>query len=168
MTSNNEYNFDYTNIFDLLLHKNIYEILLHNNKINKLLNNEKVIPDLNLISTTFDDYVKFIDAHLPEPNSWATNFQSHLLLTSIVNNLHIDISTDFYYNIKEAIGINPTFLQLIFLNNIPRYEVKIYFDGLQAEKDLYKMLFKTYKCYFSLTSEKNKQNINFKKVFKNF
>lgn len=165
MTSNNEYNFDYTNIFDLLLHKNIYEILSHNNKINKLLTNEKVIPDLNLISTTFDDYVKFIDAHLPETNSWATNFQSHLLLIAITNNLHIDISTDFYYNIKEAIGINPTFLQLIFLNNIPRYEVKIYFDGIQAEKDLYNLLFKTYKCYFSLTSEKNKQNICFKEIF---
>lgn len=150
MDYNNAYNFDFLDITELILHKNIYEIVSHHNKINKLLTNEKVIPDLKLISTTTDDYTKFINKYISDTNCWLSNLQSHLLLKVITNNLHINISTDLYYKIKEALGPNPTFYQLIFLNNIPRYEIKIYFNEIQAEKDLHNLLFNRYKYYFGV------------------
>lgn len=156
MAYNNEYNFDFLDITELILRKNIYEIISHHKKINKLLTNEKVIPDFNLISTTTDDYEKFINTYIPDTNLWLSNLQSHLLLKVITDNLHINISTDLYYKIKDALSPNPTFYQLIFLNNIPRYEIKIYFNEKRAEKDLHNLLFNTYTYYFGIKPKNNK------------
>lgn len=154
MSYHTNYNFDSLNITDLLLHKNLYEILFYNKEINKLLTNEQVKPELNLTSTTIDDYIKFINAHLPDTPHLFSNLKSHILLEAITQNLHINISKELYSKIKEALP-NPTFLELIFINNIPKYEVKIYFDGIQAEKDFQNLSHKTYKYYFGPISKKN-------------
>lgn len=140
----NKYNFDLTNLYDLLNTRNIWDLIHHNNKLNEILSEERIKPDITLTPSTFDNYAKFIDGHIHDKVSdvLVNYWYSHVLKENIIDNLYINFSTDLYNRIKEAVGSNPSFMDEILLNNMPKYEVKIFFNAIKAERDLYNVLYK--------------------------
>lgn len=139
-----KYNFDFTNLYELLNKRNIWNIIYHHKRLNEILSEEKIKPYITLTPSTFDNYVKFIDGHIQNKtrNVFVDYCYNHIMLEVILNNLYINCSTEFYYRIKESIGLNPSFMYEIFLNNIPKYEIKVFFNAIRAERDLYDILYK--------------------------
>ena len=139
-----KYDFDFMNLYELLNKRNIWDIIYHHKRLNDILSEQKIKPDIILTPSTFDNYVKFVNGHIQKKtgNVFVNYWYVHIMMEVIVNNLYINCSTEFYYKIKESIGLNPSFMDEIFLNNIPKYEIKVFFNGIRAERDLYDILYK--------------------------
>lgn len=138
------YDFGYTSLYELLENRNIWDIINHHKILNELLSKEKIKPDIILTPSTFDNYVKFINGHIQNKtkNVFINYWYIHIMMEVIINNLYINFSTDLYTKIKESIGLNPSFMDQIFLNHIPKYEIKVFFNAIRAKRDLYDILYK--------------------------
>lgn len=145
-----DYDFkDTQTMYDILYTKNIYTLIYRNKLLQKIMNTEKIIPDIIMMPSTPSDYDKFIEGHifnfytsLYHINGMYNNLYIHNITKIILDNLYINFSTDLHDKIEQALGTNPSFINVILLNHIPKYEIKIFFNGIKAERDLYDVLYK--------------------------
>lgn len=152
----NDYDFkDTQTMYDVLFTKDIYTLIYRNKKLQKTLNEEKITPDITVMPSTPSDYEKFIIGHvdniyspLCHINGMCGNIYIYFITQVIIDNLYINFSTDLHDRIKQALGTNSSFVDEILLNHIPKYEIKIFFNGIKAERDLYNILYK--KAYLEM------------------
>lgn len=138
---------DTQEMYDVLYTKNIYTLIYRNKRFQEVMN-VKVIPDIIMMPSTPSDYDKFITGHILDfytslyhINGMYNNLYIHNITKIILDNLYINFSTDLHDKIEQALGPNPSFYNMILLNNIPKYEIKIFFNGIKAERDLYDVLY---------------------------
>ena len=145
-----DYNFNRNTqeMYDVLFTKNIYTLVYRNKRFQEVMNVKKAIPDIIMMPSTPSDYDKFITGHILDfygplyhINGIYNNLYIHNITKIILDNLYINFSTDLHDKIEQAIGPNPSFNDIILLNHIPKYEVKIFFNGIKAERDLYDVLY---------------------------
>lgn len=135
-------------MYDILYTKNIYDLIFRNKQLQEAMNVVKARPDIIMAPSTPSDYDKFITGHILDFYSplyhtgMNNNLYIHNITKIILDNLYINFSTDLYNKIKQALGPNPSFNNSILLNYIPKYEIKIFFNGIKAERDLYNVLYK--------------------------
>lgn len=145
----NDYDFkDTQTMYDILYTKNIYTLICRNKRYRKIMKVEKIIPDIIMMPSTPSDYSKFIVGHIDNIYSplchvsgMCGNIYIYFTTKVIIDNLYINFSTDLHDKIEQALGPNPSFVDEILLKHIPNYEIKIFFNGIKAERDLYNILY---------------------------